>query len=223
VSDEPAATIQTFIKKHGCTYTFVSSREANKNYGIKAFPTEYAIDPKGKVSNQDAVSNCKDCDVPPAGDYSKKLDNARKAMHSGDFKTAAAELAKLEKDTGKDGENAKNLEKWIDDHGTRRIAEADALRDAGDVITARDIYAEVQKTWGPKSDAVKSAKDKLAELQKDKDAKKALGQDKVWYQAVAAEDANDSTTAATLYAKCAKAASGTKFGDFCEKKAKTLK
>ena len=169
------------------------------------------------------ISLLKDCDVAPPADYSKKFDVARAAIKKGDFKKAADELAKLEKDTGKDGENAKTLSKWVEDHGAKRIAEADSLLAAGDVITARDAYNEVQKSWSPKSDNVKSAKDKLAELQKDKDSKKALSQEKAWYQALAAEDANDKPTAAALYAKCAKGAAGTKFAELCDKKAKELK
>jgi hypothetical protein len=162
----------------------------------------------------------KDVDVPPSADYSKKFDKALAFVKAGDFAKASSELAKLDKDQGKDGENAKNLEKWIDDHGTRKIAEADAALAEGDVFGARDIYTDVSKKWPSKAECVKAAKDKLAELQKDKDAKKALAQEKTWAQAQAAEDAGDGATAGTLYQKCAKAAAGTKFADFCEKKAK---
>jgi hypothetical protein len=223
VSDEPAATLQSFIKKENVTYPIVSAKAAFKNYGITKRPTEFAIDAKGLISDSNVIALLKDCDVPPSADYSKKFDVARAAIKKGDFKKAADELAKLEKDTGKDGDNATALSKWVEEHGARRITEADGLLAAGDVITARDIYNEVQKSWSSKSDNVKSAKDKLAELQKDKDAKKALSQEKAWYQAGAAEDANDKQTAAALYMKCAKGAAGTKFAELCEKKAKDLK
>src|SRR5205807_1667181 len=129
-------------KKHSCTYTFISSREAGKNYEIKAYPTEFTIDAKGKVSGSGVDSLLGECDMPPVADYSKKFDNARKAVRLGEYKAAEAELAKLEKEAGKDGENAKALEKWIEAHAMKQIAQGDAARDAGDIFGARDLYAE---------------------------------------------------------------------------------
>jgi len=223
VSDEPRPKIEEFIKKHSCTYTFISSRDASKNYSIKSIPTHYVIDAKGKISNGYVESLLKDCDVPPAAEYSKKFDKALAALKAGDLKKAADESSKLEKEAGKDGENALALSKWIEEHGTKRIAEGDAALAEGDVFGARDAYAEVSKKWGPKSEALKAAKEKLAELQKDKDAKKALGLEKTWAQAQAAEEAGDKASAATAYEKCAKSAAGTKFAELCEKKAKENK
>jgi hypothetical protein len=220
VSDEARGSIETFIKKHNCTYDFISSKEAGKNYGIKAYPTVFTLDAHGRVATGMVSSLVSDCDVPPAADYSKKFDKALAAVRAGDWKTASTELAKLDKDNGKDGENAKALEKWIDDHGTKRVAEGDAALAEGDVFGARDAYTEVSKKWNPKADCVKAANDKLAELKKDKDAKKAFAQEKLWAQAQAAEEANDNASAAALYGKCGKAAAGTKFADFCDKKAK---
>ena len=128
-----------------------------------------------------------------------------------------------EKDTGKDGDNAKALETWVEEHGTKRMAEGDASLEEGDVFGAREAYAEVSKRWGPKADCVKAARDKLADLQKDKDAKKALGQEKMFTQAQALEDSGDKANAAAAYDKCAKAAAGTKFADYCAKKVKELR
>jgi hypothetical protein len=181
------------------------------------------IDAKGKVASGGVEGLLKDCDVPPSADYSKKFDKALAAVKAGDWKTASSELVKLSKDTGKDGENAQALEKWIEEHGAKRLAEGDADKDAGDVFGARDAFTEVSKRWDPKAECVKQAKDKLAELQKDKDCKKALSQEKVYAQAVAAEEGGDKAAAAALYEKCSKAAAGTKFADFCDGKAKALK
>lgn len=223
VTDEPKSKIDEFIKKHGCTYTFITAREALKNYGIKAFPTMFTVDAHGKVSGSDPVSLLGDCDVAPARDYSKKFDKALASIKSGDFKAAALALAKLAKGTGADADNAKALGDWIESHGGKRIAEGDAVLADGDVISARDAYLEVSKHWDPKGDSGKSAKDKLSTLQKDKDCKKALSQEKTFQQAVAAADGGDNATAAALYEKCAKAAAGTKFAEFCTKQAQSLK
>jgi hypothetical protein len=181
------------------------------------------IDAHGKITSGGVDGLLKDCDMPPVAEYSKKFDKARAAIKQGDFKTAQAELAKLEKDTGADGDNAKALDKWIEDHGAKRIAEGDAAREAGDVFGARDAYTEVQKTWSPKAECVKTAKDKLTDLKNDKDCKKALGLEKTWAQAVACEESGDKASAAQLYERCAKGTAGTKFADFCEKKAKESK
>jgi hypothetical protein len=183
------------------------------------------VDAHGILSKDNATSLLGECDVPPAAEYSKKFDKARAAIKSGDFKTASAELAKLhgEKDQGKDSDNATALEKWIDDHGGKVLAEGDKLLAAGDVFGAKAAYDEVSKKWSPKAEVVKTAKEKLAELQKDKDAKKALGQEKLYAQAVAFDEANDKANAAAAYEKCAKNAKDTPFATFCEKKAKELK
>lgn len=166
----------------------------------------------------------KDCDVPPVSDLSKKFENVKRAIRLGDFKAAATELAKLEKEKdAKDAESAKAIEKWIDDHATKLLGEADALKEAGDIFGARDLYTDVQKRWAPKAEGVKTAKEKLAELQKDKDVKKALSHEKLWAQAQACEEAGDRASAAALYEKCAKGAAGTKFAELCDKKAKELK
>lgn len=223
VSNEGKSTIEGFIKKHGLTYTFITSQQAETNYGIKAYPTLFTVDARGKISNDGIESLLKDCDVPPALEYSKKFDKPLALVKAGDMKAASAELAKLAKDTGKDGENATALQKWIDEHGTKVVAQGDAALADGDVFGARDSYTTVSKKWDPKAECVKAAKDKLADLQKDKDAKKALGLEKTWAQALAAEEANDKATAAALYDKCAKGAAGTKFAEFCEKKSKDLK
>ena len=190
---------------------------------MKAFPTLYTIDASGKINAQNFDGLLGECDVPPALELSKKFDKARAAMKAGDFKTASGELAKLEKDSGKDGENAQALSKWIDEHGTKVLASGDKLLAEGDVFGAKAAYDEVAKKWNPKAEAVKTAKDKLAELQKDKDAKKALGQEKLYLQAQALEDAGDKANASAAYDKCAKNAKETKFAEFCEKKAKELK
>jgi hypothetical protein len=223
VSDEPKAKIDEFIKKHGCTYCFISAPKGATTWGIKAYPTQFTIDAHGKISGSGFDSLLKDCDMPPAAEYSKKFDKARAAIKLGDFKTASAELAKLDKDTGADGDNAKALEKWIEDHGTKRIAEGDAAREQGDIFSARDAYAEVQKMWAPKADCVKAAKDKATDLKNDKDCKKALSMEKAYVQAVACEDSGDKENAAALFAKCSKATAGTKFAEFCDKKASANK
>ncbi len=181
------------------------------------------MDAQGKIAGGNPEALLGDVDMPPVLEYSKKFDKARAAVKLGDFKTASTELAKLEKDTGKDGENAQALSKWIDEHGTKVLAQGDKALAEGDVFGAKATYDEVAKKWNPKAEVVKTAKEKLGELQKDKDAKKALGQEKLYLQAMALEEANDKANAAAAYEKCAKNAKDTKFAEFCEKKAKELK
>ena len=224
VSDEPRATIEEkFIKKHKVTYTIISAPKAGQAYGVKSIPSHFTVDPHGKISTARPDSLLGDVDFPPPADYSKKFDKARAAVKAGDFKTASSELSKLSKPEGKEGEQATALQKWIDDHAGKVIAEGDKALGVGDVLGAKAAYDEVSKKWDPKAEAVKTAKEKLGELQKDKDAKKALAQEKLYAQAVALEDAGDKLNAAAAFEKCAKGAKDTKFAEWCEKKAKENK
>lgn len=223
MSDEAKGTLETFIKKHKITYTIISAKKAGDAYGIKAYPTEFTVDAHGKIAGGNAEGLLGECDMPPVLEYSKKFDKARAAVKLGDFKAASTELAKLEKEQGKDGENATALQKWIDEHAGKVLAEGDKLLGIGDVFGAKACFDEVAKKWNPKAEAVKTAKEKLGELQKDKDAKKALGQEKLYLQALALEDSGDKANAAAALEKCAKNAKETKFAEFCEKRAKELK
>lgn len=227
MTDEAVAAVEKFVQKHGITYPIVSSKEAMRTYGIKAVPTKFLLNVEGKVvgssSNAQTIEGLlKDVDLVPALEYSKKFDGVLKLVRAGDYAKAAPELAKLEKDTGKDGENAKAVSAWIEKQGEKRLASADAARDGGEIFSARDDYAEVERRWPGKGEAVKGAKARLEALKKDKDAKKALGVEKVFQEAVACEKAKDTARAAACYAKCAKACAGTKFGDRCAQKAKEL-
>jgi len=224
VSDEDKTKLEGFIKKHSITYPIISARQAGRAYGIKAYPTEFTVDAHGCITSQNAASILGECDVPPALEYSKKFDKARAAIKAGDFKTAASELAKLEKSKDeKEASSATELKKWVDDHGTRAIADGDKQLASGDVIGAKLTWDEVSKKWDSKADCVKTAKEKIAELKKDADAKKALSQEKLYLQALALDEAGDKQSAVAAYEKCAKGAKDTPFAAFCEKKARELK
>src|SRR5205807_2416694 len=112
----------------------------------------------------------------PQADYSKKFDACVKALKANDLLKAGAKLAKLEKEADKDGENAKALVKWIEDLGTKKLAQADEAKEKGEVFEARDLLVEVDKKFPQKYDCVKQAKDKLKAFSADKDVKKVLGQ-----------------------------------------------
>lgn len=164
----------------------------------------------------------KDAVTYPQADYSKKFDACLKAIRANDLLKAGIELAKLSKEAGKDGENAKALEKWIDDLGAKKLAQADAAAEKGEVFEARDLLVEVEKKFPPKYDCVKAAKDKWKTFQADKDVKKVLAQEKNYLAALDADRAKDAEKAAALFMKCAKGAPGTKFAEKCEEKARSL-
>jgi hypothetical protein len=105
--------------------------------------------------------------------------------------------------------------------GNRRLDEAQDAASHGEVFDARDAFSLVEKHWPPSSECVKKAREKLATLRTDVQAKRVFSVEKTWNDALAAE-IRDPARAATLYAKCAKAASGTPFAEDCEKKAKDL-
>jgi hypothetical protein len=230
VSDEPVDKIKEFVKKHGVTYPIISAPEAVKTYEISGFPSKYLVAPSGKVAAGDHFNitaamieeQLKNVSSYPQADYSKKFDAALKAVKAEEYGKAMTELQKLDKDEGKDGENAKALEKWIDESGAKKVAEGDDLASKGEVFSARDDYQVVSKKWPAKADYVKQATDKLKALQSDKDAKRVLAQEKTYLQAIEAEKNKDSDKAAKLYAQCAKGAKGTPFGDKCDAKAKSL-
>jgi hypothetical protein len=202
-----------------------------KNYEITKAPQRYLIDRSGKVvldgrfsaDAVDAVVNDPEAEktesAPPKLELSDKFDAATKALDAGDEAKASAEWAKLDKAAGKDGENARALLKWLDARGTKKVERADAAADAGDSFFARDTYAVVEK-W--KVACSKDAKAKGSALKSDHDAKKAFAQEKAWHEATAAEQAKDTKKAAELYKKCAKACSGTLFGERCEEHAEAL-
>jgi hypothetical protein len=208
----------------------ISWPECPKAYGIAGWPSKYLVGASGKVVWNDhfgiteamVEEQLKNVLSYPQLEYSKKFDGALKLVKSGDYGNAAAELAKLETEPGADGENAKTLEKWIDDEGQKRVAEGDAAKDAGDIFGSRDIYAEVEKRWAAKSECVKSAKTKGAALKTDKDTKKVLAQEKTYQEARVCERLGDKAGAAKMLAKCAAACKGTKFAEVCDAEAKKL-
>lgn len=189
------------------------------------------IAPSGKVQDEGHISFGADFVAerlkgvvmfePPAGG-SPKLDRALKACRWGDFKTAAYDLNRFAKETGADADASSKVLKWIDELGTKKLAEADAARDEGDLFTAREGYAALERQWAAGSDYVKTAHDKTAELTKDDDARKVFAQDKTYREATEAETSGDRTKAATLYRKLAEACPGGKFAEWCQGKAKGL-
>ncbi len=161
---------------------------------------------------------------PPKLDYSKKFAAALKAIKAGDWKAAAVELAKLEKEPAPDGDNAKSVSKWIEEQGAKKIEDGDDCAKADDFFGARDAYAEVEKKWPTSSEAVKNAKDKLAALKKDKDSDSArvLAQEKNYTTAQTAEGKGDKAKAIAFYQKCADGCVGTKFAQKCKDKVAAL-
>jgi len=59
----------------------------------------------------------------PAVGSSKKLDPLVSACRLGDFKSVQADLTRLSKDPGADGEGAKKLLAWIEELGAKKVAQ----------------------------------------------------------------------------------------------------
>lgn len=231
VTDEGQDKIKPWVEKTKVTYPVVTAKDVAQVFAVAGYPTKYLIGPKFKVVAGDHFDVgggpkieelLKEVETLPQLDTSKDFDPVLKLLKSGDYAKAAVELEKLSKKEGKDGENAKALEKWVADEGEKRLAAGDEAKDAGEVFSARDIYLEVEKKWPPKAEVIKKAKDRTKALKEDKDAKKVLAQEKSWLEAQKAEAGKDNARAAALYAKCAKGAPGTKFAEKCEAKAKEL-
>src|SRR2546423_1557152 len=105
--------MQEFVKKHKVTYPIIKVSQATlAAYGIDGFPTKYVVDASGKVALVDppelnaaalepllaAAKPGKAESGPPELGCSKKFDAALKALRAGDYKAAAPDLAKLEKE-----------------------------------------------------------------------------------------------------------------------------
>jgi len=181
---------------------------------------------EGHISLQDGwvAQSLKDVVMlePPKVYGSAKLDRAIKACKWGDFKAASYDLAHFAKEKGDDAEASQKLLAWIDELGTKKLAEGDAAREAGDFFGARDAYALLEQKWVASADYVKTAHEKAADLAKNEDAKKAFSQEKTFAGATAAEKAGDRTKAATLWKKLVDACPGSKFTEWCQAKANAL-
>ncbi|MEZ0229901.1 MAG: peroxiredoxin family protein [Planctomycetota bacterium] len=230
VSGEPTDKVEAFVEKHKTSFPVLSAPLALRNYAIDGYPTKYLVAPSGKVvasENTNVTATMIEealvtAVAYPLLDYSKKFDPCLAHLKAKDLVRASTELTKLEKEDGKDGEHARVLIGWIEELGQKRIAQADAARDQGEVFEARDLLASIDREFPPKYECTKQSKEKLRELREDKDTKKVLAAENDWKLAQNAEREKNLSKAASLYMKCAKATAGTKFAERCEARAKEL-
>ncbi|MBI3723438.1 hypothetical protein HY251_05730 [bacterium] len=229
VTDEAKQKADDFVKEKRLSYTILSSSKVKGAYGVQTPPALFLIAASGRVALEGNMmvnarllepylKNVVSVDVPYAN-YSKKFDSVRRTLRWGDWKGASGELARLAKEPGEDGENAQKLQKWIDETGAKKLAAADAAQEAGDFFSARDAYSELERRFLPTADYATKGKDKLALLKKDEVAKKAFACEKEYGEALTFDEAGDGAHAARLYRQCGAMCAGTRFADWCEKRA----
>jgi hypothetical protein len=185
MADEPRNVLENWIKSKSAKYPVVRAPRAFTNYKIRAVPSKYLVDVRGKIVDEGHPSSSTiepylaSAAVPPPLEYSKKFDSVKRFILAGKWGDAWDQCSKLEKDKT-DGETAKKLKEWIDEFAKKEIAYAEK-NEASDVMASLGIYLAVEKRW--KGEAQKAGKAKIEAIKKDKDLKKALDAKKYWDQA----------------------------------------
>ncbi len=242
VSFDSKAMIQDYISKTKVGYPIVRSDDVKRVYEIKSVPMNLLISPQrrcvsyeggldvkvvnellGQVKPEDLQAK-PPIDEIPKGDYSKKFDAVMKQLKAGDFRAASGALEKLEKEPAPDGDNAKALAKWVHDFGQSKLEDVDEFLRIEDYMAAKDALDDIVKHWPTADDVVKTAKEKIASLTKDKnsDSARVMTFEKDYRAAQAAEQKGDKEKAIALYQKCADRCVGTKFAQKCKDRIQAL-
>ena len=189
VSKEPRANIDEFVEKTECkTPIMIEETDSASIYGINGLPSMFVIGPRGRILWVGFPGNLSDSqvekwldDLCPMPEFPKSMSSVKKAFSKQKFADARKKARALVDKDGKEEvtKAAKATVEWIDWWGTGCLEDAAKDAKSGNAFSAWTQYDEIAKTFKG-LDAGNKAKEAIAALMADDDAKQEIKVGKRW-------------------------------------------